>query len=557
MTEADSEDDQPGPSMPYRPRTKTLSKSKSERSLSKKAAQPSRKDRKERRNTVGKSHKHRPKRNSIHSVMKTEPPHTPPSTAWTDSLSMRPSNDAGPSPLSPLGAGRLDPFGVYPSTVYQSTGALPLYVHEVIDHCINHTSLAFVPSDDPNDLSVIKRHIMMSVMSDALSWYTVVLAGVTHLSFARGETEIPREKQLLRLSYKTEAMSGIREDITNNGGVASDRVLLAINTLSSHGALDDISGFKQDKIQNRKAFGAANDMNYYTIMRPGTQHWLSLVKFVEDRGGIKSTLQSPGLATGIAFCDVLFSWRELEPPKFPCIIDTEEAIKASRHKPDADAISFARRLLSGFASLMDTRWLYARLMVRLKHIRCIIVDFEQWQRKASSLPDIRRLYWLRHFLLHDLLSLPMVSQRLGGSKTELGYELCRLSCLAFMQLVIYPLASMNQMPEKILKKILPVLDLWTKPAEGKVLSQEHPGVFLWALVLASMLAFEHYETMNDSAWMDSVAQYFDRVTIKAEKRAWPMVKSIMGTYLWLDSECDASGQRAWNYACLWLAARDE
>lgn len=202
-------------------------------------------------------------------------------------------------------------------------------------------------------------------------------------------------------------------------------------------------------------------------------------------------------------------------------------------------------------------------MVRLKHMRCIIVDYEQWQRLKNTspsnpnLPDIRRIYWLRHFLLHDILSLPMVSQRLGGSKTELGYELCRLSCLAFMQLVIYPLASMNNMPAKILTKLVPVLDLWTKPAEGKILSQDYPGVFLWALVLASMLAFEHYETTNDPSWMDRVAGYFERVHIKAEKSSWASVKGMVGNYLWLDSECDGPGKRAWDYACLWLAARDE
>jgi hypothetical protein len=299
MTEADSEDDHKG-ALPIRSRPKSVSRSRSERSVAKAAPTQLRKDRKERRSTVSKPPKLRSKRNSIHVVMKKDAPVTPPPTPFSTSLSVQTSHHADPGPMSPLGAGRLDPFGVYPTTIYNAGGALPMYVHEVIDHCINHTSLAFVPSDDPNDLSVIRRHIMMSVMSDALSWYTVVLAGVTHLSFVRGETEISREKQLLRLSYKTQAMGGIREDITKNNGVASDRVLLAINTLSSHGALDDIMGFQQDKIQNRKAFGAANDMNYYTSMRTGTEHWQSLVKFVGDRGGIESTLQSPGLATGIA-----------------------------------------------------------------------------------------------------------------------------------------------------------------------------------------------------------------------------------------------------------------
>jgi hypothetical protein len=247
----------------------------------------------------------------------------------------------------------------------------------------------------------------------------------------------------------------------------------------------------------------------------------------------------------------------VQPPRFPSIVDTEAAIKANRHKPDAEAIAFARRLLSGFGSLIDGRWLFSRLMARLKHMRCIIVDYEQWQRGSSSRPDIRRIHWLRHFVLHDLLSLPILGQRLGGNKTELGYELVRVSCLAFMQLVIYPMAAINELPQKILKQMIPLLDRWSKPCEGKVLSQEHPGIFLWSLVLAGMLAFEHYESTGDPALMDSVAKYFDRVTVKAEKRAWPMVKSIMSTYLWLPSECDGPGQRAWDYACLWLAVGDE
>lgn len=251
------------------------------------------------------------------------------------------------------------------------------------------------------------------------------------------------------------------------------------------------------------------------------------------------------------------AWRNFSPPKFPAVIDTEAEIKKNKHKPDAEAISYARRLLSGFSSMVDNRWLFAKLMTRLKHMRCILVDYEQWQRKSPQLPDIRRIYWIRHFVLHDLLSMPIIGSRLGGNVTELGYELIRLSCLGFMQLVIYPMAAINDIPSKILEKTVPLLEAWTKPAEGKILSQDHPGIFLWSLMLSSMLAFEHYETHSDPQWMDSVARYFDRVSIKAEKRAWPMVKAIMGTYLWLGSECDGPGQRAWNYACLWLAAREE
>lgn len=300
MIETNSEDSKEG-ILPYRPPSKSNIDIRPDRPRTKKSAKSLRALPKERRNTASKPHKHRSKSSGSELIpmMKTEQPSTPPNI-WVQKLADR-SHEIPPSPASPLGAGRLDPFGVYPTDVYQpNSGALPMYVHEVIDHCINHTALAFVPSNNPDELALIRRHIMMNVMTDTLSWYTIVLAGVTHLSFVKRETEIPREKQMLRLSYKTEAMSGIREEITRNNGKASDRALLAMNTLASHGALDDISSFTYDKIQNRKGFGAANDMNYYSLMRPGTAHYESMVKFVEDRGGIKSTLASPGLATGLA-----------------------------------------------------------------------------------------------------------------------------------------------------------------------------------------------------------------------------------------------------------------
>lgn len=298
MTEAQSEDKHRH-TLHFRTKSKSSLDSKADRLRSKKSTKQLRPPAKERRSTTGKAPKDREKQPKPEPVtmMKTETPASP--TTMIQTLAVRALNVA-PGPISPLGAGRLDPFGVYPTQQQYGGAPLPMYVHEMIDHCINHIALAFVPSDDRDDLENIKRHTLNNLWSDELSFYTILLAGVTHLSFVKGETEISREKQLLRLSYKTEAMTCIRADIKANNGKVSDRALLAMNTLATHGALDDLNGFTHDKIQDRKGFGRANDSNYYSLMRPGIEHYSSLVKFVEDRGGIESTLSSPGLATGIA-----------------------------------------------------------------------------------------------------------------------------------------------------------------------------------------------------------------------------------------------------------------
>lgn len=304
MTEAYSDDEDHKPYLPVRPKyNKAYSDSRLEKVVrSKKSVKLLRPPTRERRNTLGKSHKSRSGREitgSHHSMMKTDLPRTLPKS-WADAA-LANNNDGTVAHLTKLNKTLADPYGFIPGDVYQPNGGdLPVYVHEVIHHCINHTALAFVPSNDPGDLAQIKAHIWNSIVSDALSWYTVVLAGVTHLSFMRAENEIPRDKQMLRFSYKSGAISGILKDIADSKGEASDRVLLAMCTLASHGALDEVKGFTHDRIQDRKAFGAANDMNYYTALQPGQEHWDSLVRIIEERGGIKSTLGSPGLFTGIA-----------------------------------------------------------------------------------------------------------------------------------------------------------------------------------------------------------------------------------------------------------------
>lgn len=100
---------------------------------------------------------------------------------------------------------------------------------------------------------------------------------------------------------------------------------------------------------------------------------------------------------------------------------------------------------------------YARLYEVVQRTRTLIMRFNQWQwqRERKWRPDLMQIHFTRVLILYDLLHL----QRLDPASTglQMTYDLCRHGCLAFMQLVLFPIATNNDRPNKLLSATLPVL----------------------------------------------------------------------------------------------------
>ncbi|KPI35219.1 uncharacterized protein AB675_10136 [Cyphellophora attinorum] len=476
-----------------------------------------------------------------------------------------PDDPTGPAPATlqtALGAGRLDPFSVY------CKQDLALEVHEMIDHNLQHVCCSFTLATKPVEIDKVKAYIMGHAMSDPITFYAIILAGVTHYIFSHGENEVSPEVRMLRLSYKTQAMVEIRKDIEQRQGKVSDACLFAINTLAAHGGGDfGKGGLSLDRTQDGKALGNANALNYYSAIETEWDHWNIFTKLMRQRGG-PGTLEHPANVRGfppspgpgcMTTTDVLIAWRNLQCPEFPLWVSTDKVIDLQRLERDPPAALLMQKLLSGFPAMPRNNMHSRRLTALLKKTRTLLVDFDQYQRDVQQKPaketkvDIRLLYWTRLMLLHDLLLLPDLS--LSDNPLELMYELCRNGLLAFEQLVLVPVAASNRLPEKLLTNLLPLLQRCVTSIHGRTLDREHPSLFLWAVMMAGMLAMEHYVAFGNSTLLDKVSAFFDRVSIKPEKNAWSMAAAMLRSFLWLDSECDTPGQRYWNYACLWLAER--
>jgi hypothetical protein len=452
-----------------------------------------------------------------------------------------------------LGAGRLDPFHVY------GKKDLPLYVHEVLDHYLYSVSCSFTLAAEGVGQAAVMSHIMGHAMSDPLTWYTIILSGVTYFMFLQGDKIADTQIPMLRLSYKTQAMALIRENIARDPNNVSEGTLFAINTLASHGGAIFEKGFKRDRLQDGKSFGAANNLDYYTSIEIEWEHWNMFTRLMRRRGGPATLSHPPGIpgfppSPGpgcLTTTDTMIAWRSLQCPEFPLVYSTEHVMKVDPFKNDAMGVALSQKLLSGFPTMPKSSMHFKRLTAFLKNVRKLVVDFEQHQRGEAPTLDLRKLYWTRMMLMHDLLLLPDLE--MSDNPLDLLYELCRNCMLAFMQLVLCPVAARVKLPEKILKQLVPVLHRSTVAIHGRTLDREHPSLFLWAVLLGGMLAMEHYQTQNDSALLDEVSALIDRLPIKAEKSSWPMALRVAQTFLWLESDCEPAGRRYWNYACLWLA----
>lgn len=461
------------------------------------------------------------------------------------------------TPFSVLSAARYDPFDVY------CKQELPMFIHEILNHHLTHVCAFFSLSTALDSINATRNHILSHAINDPLSWYTVVFAAATHYAYVH-RRQPSKQAENLRLSYKTYAMQEIRADIKRNHGRASERVIFGINTLAAHGFCEDLNDMHYDPIQERKVFGTANEIHYYSSMETTGYHWSMLIKLASERGGpgtlhcadVDNYPPSPGPGC-LNIMDTLNAWRELRAPIFDMEVSSKDALAQRTHKPDDAAIALSKKLTSGF----DTAHFHSKEMTDLvkviEHTRELLVDFDQHQRGGENRPAIRLLYWARMLVLCDLLRVPDHSVQDAATNPEILYhEICRISCIAFYQLVLFPIMSMNRMPEKILSRLFPMLELCIKPINGQLLIHDQPWLYFWALILGSLLAFEHYQSTGDSDLMDQMAAYFEHGPIKHDRHAWPAVKKAVSSFIWLDSECDGPGEQVWKYVCMYMTTRD-
>ena len=196
-----------------------------------------------------------------------------------------------------------------------------------------------------------------------------------------------------------------------------------------------------------------------------------------------------------------------------------------------------KKLGSGFGDL-PSRFTSTPLCSIIDTICEISIGYDNYLRGVAPHPSLERILWARNCLQHDLISLPDRSQE-GLQHDCCLYELCRLSTMAYMLLVLFPVPRIAGMHPRLAERLVITLDRCTKLG----MWNDYPGLLLWSTMLGGIVARETtsltrlYREMSSSAPIKHIAS------------AWSLVNDICLRYLWFEDECDEAGQAFWIEIC--------
>ena len=213
-------------------------------------------------------------------------------------------------------------------------------------------------------------------------------------------------------------------------------------------------------------------------------------------------------------------------------------------------------LCTGFESLSSMLTSLPLFSV-IQNIRTITIGYSMYASGHPQAPSFARIVWARNSVQHDLLSVPERSAEVMDDSEAALYSLIRLSTLAYMVLVLFPLPRFAGVHEKLAPQLILTLDEGT----GLGLWDEYPGLLLWSTIFGGILSSGNEndnpgsgpssECDGEAAMLTSrFVKMMTRAGVKHQLSAWGLVKDMCGRFLWFGGEeCEGLGKAFWRLTC--------
>ena len=203
------------------------------------------------------------------------------------------------SPITPLGAGRVDPFRIYPVGGKSN-------IPELFDHCESRSpgvtfrcGLTSSPAvailwpglgpETQMPTAWFRKAWEKSILMHALAFGAIVHMDV--LRSPRISLENP-----LRLFHKVQTMTLLKEEMKNPDGTALDDVILAVLALSTN-EVETVANHMKEKVRSpfNSPLASIQWLDVYGSITHVKAHTLALRSLVARRGGLEN-VELPGLA---------------------------------------------------------------------------------------------------------------------------------------------------------------------------------------------------------------------------------------------------------------------
>ncbi|KAK5025169.1 hypothetical protein LTS07_008020 [Exophiala sideris] len=416
-----------------------------------------------------------------------------------------------------LGKWRLDPFNALHSE------HLPDFVQEMLDHAIRYQWALYAPSR--KDAVHTQNAIMTSAMKSPVAFYSIIFAGACHYAFLQRNLNISKESVVLRMSYKTQALTSLRNELEQCQGVVTEEVLLSIILLAIHDKGDTLVAPK--KLMD-SPLRQVKDNEFYTSMRWQPKHLDMLFAMLKQLGGLQS-LRMHGLAEAIESTALNESLLALEPPRVSLLHPASYYLKPCQQKWDAEGRERHKTVSARKFALLDGAEGKELLSQTIADTRKLLVTYECFRRNRVNGPDLLQTIGARRSIQWNL-------QRQLPSN-DCRYRVCRYAMLIFLVETIHPKPRYLDIHRRLAEKLMLALD------EASMLGYTNkcPEDYAWASILGGAAASETSLDEWYRAQMSSSCGFvFDE--------DWESVKSMLSSFLVPGAEHEERCKRFWHEA---------
>ncbi|EXJ64630.1 hypothetical protein A1O7_00967 [Cladophialophora yegresii CBS 114405] len=385
--------------------------------------------------------------------------------------------------------------------------------------------------------------LMASLSMHPAQLHAMMFAVMVHDRIQQGISN-PTATELM---VGTEAIRHLNKEISSPDPdrALSDSNIWAVLVLAYSGREDNL---RSAQSYPRQSFlRELQSIHIYLKMDIVIEHVLGLVKMMELLGDLRK-IKTPGVAQTVSWAGVMGAVRNLTRPIFPFVSHTTTFVQedgrrlaVSQHEREAVEKDLGQ-LGTGFwqvwsldAASSTAAWYLDRLSEVIRDMADFTVVVEnhasgRWIPRTS--PEIIDQ---RNYVQHKLMSL-QPEEALVIEDIDPQYESCRLACIVYSFLVVFPVPPVVGPFETLverLKRALQVTD-WT------VFNGSRLRLHLWILIMGSIASIG----LPDRPWfLLRVMEVLGEVGIRIQN--WKDLKALMKTFLWHPRTSDFDGLDVW------------
>ncbi|EXJ62207.1 hypothetical protein A1O7_02640 [Cladophialophora yegresii CBS 114405] len=376
------------------------------------------------------------------------------------------------------------------------------------------------------------HHILSMAVRNPVLLYSMMSAAMLFMRVAQKS----ERNYMLELQVNATAVRLLSEQMRNPQTAATEANIWAVVALGYSGYVGEI---RTGKCPRQSFLKELQSLHIYGRLVINKVHVAGLMQLVQMLGGVDK-ITTPGMAQVICFADLFESSRCLRRTFMPFVPHTRLYLEADRLAVSVAEREWAESTMGSLATSFTMVWpdpgddaLLALLVVIRDMADFTVVVDNYVEGRFVPRPPVM-LTDQRNYVQHRLMSLESLEE-IESRRTapaDLQYEACRLACIAYSFLVIFPFPPVVGLFERLAKRLqISLLQMRTgvdASPYARVVMQ------LWILTLGAVVSIG----LPERAWfVDELLPVMVRLGVDS----WGQMERLLRGFLWHPKTSERDG----------------